>query len=724
MFMQKLRKDKRGLSLIELVCAMAILSIITLTISGAMVFASNSYRQGSADTALQQEVQFTVNAIESLIVDATNEVVFDGTTLKITNVDYTYEIVHDAAAKTLCYTQLDTVSGDVLANNELLAKNIEEFKVDTSNYDTARNVVIDIAMKSGDSEFSDRYNITSRNDVSAGEKPEIVVQINCESDIVVEPLQTYFLGVNVIGPASSDYTVSLVGNTTTTTKAEKVSGGINVTLGAPETGGASGVFKLLITSTVLDSSGNPFQKWVNVHVRRVNSVSIIDQNSVGTAYKAGTVYTATATAAGTALTPFDGMPSDSDPYAYINPDTYEWTFEVSEGTWEDWFTLGPNGSNKKEIQITLKKDMKVGDWIKLTAFCQHPEGVLKDGSWTNKASRASNAVARYDTKKDEWEIKPTVSVGESDFLRGDDFDITIPRDLDAMVKENWESNPDNDGKTFDPNKDGYNAGYTGNHHIRYISEDGLDKSVNYSQWKRLSYQGSDVTKVEFKAADLDDMKYMKRYKLELVYSFKYQNKNNETCVYPYGFDPSNPDVDPKYIHTWIIDPIEIHFGKAQMDGDAVIDLETQGYLNTNQSGIGTATNPLKVKKGNDLRITYTTVGPGSNWKAGVNNLLDAMTQCWESSDGGATWTKYGSLIDFDNEFNNDPKRQTGTIRMKLQNCNFETAEKGKVYKFVLGREDASGKGGQVYTDKTGYEQYSLDNPTGDAGRGLIYVQFE
>ena len=91
MFMQKLRNNKKGFTLIELVCAMAILAIITLTISGAMVFASNSYKQGSIDTALQQELQFTANAIESLIVDATSEVTFVGNMLKIVNTDYTYE---------------------------------------------------------------------------------------------------------------------------------------------------------------------------------------------------------------------------------------------------------------------------------------------------------------------------------------------------------------------------------------------------------------------------------------------------------------------------------------------------------------------------------------------------------------------------------------------------------------------------------------------------------
>ena len=87
MFLQRLRKDKRGLTLIELVCAIAILSIITLTISGAVVFSANSYRAGAIDTALQQEAQFTANTIESLIIDATDTVTYSGGVLTIKNVD-------------------------------------------------------------------------------------------------------------------------------------------------------------------------------------------------------------------------------------------------------------------------------------------------------------------------------------------------------------------------------------------------------------------------------------------------------------------------------------------------------------------------------------------------------------------------------------------------------------------------------------------------------------
>ena len=38
----KCREDRRGLTLIELVCAVAILAIISATVGGAMVVATNS----------------------------------------------------------------------------------------------------------------------------------------------------------------------------------------------------------------------------------------------------------------------------------------------------------------------------------------------------------------------------------------------------------------------------------------------------------------------------------------------------------------------------------------------------------------------------------------------------------------------------------------------------------------------------------------------------------
>lgn len=732
MFMRKLRKDKRGLSLIELVCALAILGIISTTIGGAMVFTSNSYRTGSVDTALQQEAQFTVNAIESLIIDATSEVSFAANVLTIKNAEYTYIITYDPGAMTLHYTQYKTNNpSDLIANNELLAENVKEFKVDTSNFAVARTVDIDMTLENGNSSFTSNYNITSRNDPSSGDAPEVVALINCDTPITLEPQQEYFMSVNVVGTTNTTFHATPDDIVSPQTQVDEVPGGIKIKVGANETGGDDGKFYVIIATDVVDAEGDPFTKTIEVNVRRVNDVSLSTVTTEGTAYKEGAIYRCVATGVGTNLDPVMGACDNEAPYNYIDPQTFQWTIEVNDGSdpneWAEF--VGP--SNEREVAVRLKKDLEYGDCITVTAHSLHNKGGQRNGQWTNKASRLAavaglaDTVVGYDAQSEPFEIKMTSMVGDCDFLRGDDFDIQIFRDLDAQIEEDWKKN--HPGEEFDPNKDGYNAGYTGNHHIRYISADGENYSTaantkadgyTYDGWKKLSYQGMDVNKIEFKAADLEDMKYMKKYTLELVYSFTYMNKNNQKCTYPTGFDASNPDQDPANVYPWEIDPIEVRFGTAKSGNDKTIDLGVNGYLTDNESGIGSLTKPLLLNKDGNVVIDYTTVGPGSNWKAGVNNLLGGNSQLFEYS--GSTWVKKGDLQIINNFDGNDPKRQTGKLELVTTNL-----QRGKIYKVVLGdTHPTTGMGGQIYTAKTGYEQYALDNSNGQADRGLIYFQFQ
>ncbi len=732
MFMRKLRKDKRGLSLIELVCALAILSIISTTIGGAMVFASNSYRTGSVDTALQQEAQFTVNAIESLIIDATNEVSWTGNVLTIKNAEYTYIITYDSGAQTLRYTQFKTDdSTNLIANNELLAEHVKEFKVNAANFAVARTVDIEMTLENGNSKFTSNYNITSRNDPSSGDVPEVVALINCDTPITLEPQQEYFMSVNVVGTSNTGFDAYLDGNVSTLTKVHEVPGGIMIKVAANETGGDDAKFYVNIATDVQDAEGDPFTKSIEVNVRRVKKVVLDTVTNEGTPYKAGTVYRCVATAEGTNLEEVMGACDSVDPYQYIDPQTFQWTIEMDDGSdWDEWIEfVGP--TNEREVAVKLKKDLEYGDGIKVYANSLHTRGGQNDGQWTNKASRlagmagAENTVVGYDVQREYFPIKMSSMVGDCDFLRGDDFDIQIYRELDAQIEEDWKKN--HPGEEFDANKDGYNAGYTGNHHIRYISEDGQDFSTaantkaagyTYDGWKKLSYQGMDTKKIEFKAADLQDMKYMKKYTLDLVYSFTYSNKNNEQCTYPTGFDASNPNQDPALVYTWVIDPIEVQFGKAKSGSDASIDLNANGYLTDKGSGIGSLTKPLLLNKDGNVQITYTTVGPGSNWKAGVNNLLGGNSQLWVYN--GGTWVKSGELQIINNFDGNDPKRQTGTLELVTTNL-----QKDKIYKVVLGDTHPDTEmGGQIYTSLTGYEQYALDNSTGQADRGLIYFQLQ
>ena len=51
--LQKLKKDSRGITLVELVCVIGILALLGITVSGILLFATGSDQKGNVETVLQ-----------------------------------------------------------------------------------------------------------------------------------------------------------------------------------------------------------------------------------------------------------------------------------------------------------------------------------------------------------------------------------------------------------------------------------------------------------------------------------------------------------------------------------------------------------------------------------------------------------------------------------------------------------------------------------------------
>lgn len=703
MFMQKLRKNKKGLSMIELVCAIAILSIITTTVGGAMVFASNSYRRGTVDTALQQEAQFTANAIESLIIDATSTVEFSGGVLTIKNTDYTYVITYNSTEKTLRYTQYDTNDPTiVVATDELLAEHVVKFEVDTKHFATARNVYLEIGLENGESTFVTQYNITSRNDASAGDKTEVTASILCEDNIVLEPLQPYFLGVSVVGPADTTFSCAIESETglSPDTSATVVAGGIDIKLGATETGGEDGLIRLVISTNAKDSSGNPFSKLVTVNVRRVNSISFSTLSLVsGTALKTGATYSVTATAEGQNLAEVVGKPFDSNEHAYIDPNTIEWSFKLSNGdAWTDWVSVGSTGSDDNTIEFTLLQDIVKGVTLEAIATAQHPEGVQKSGLWTNKASRYNVGTTQYGHVEAPIPFKVS-NMFSGDIRRGDESYLSSNITYSELIQEEWERN--NPGGTWDP-KLGYNGGFEGITHIRFISEDGENTSNNYPYWKPMTDKGDETKAIKFNSADFNEMLYMKDYTLELYFAFKYRDFNNVEHTYPADFNPNNPNPDPTYLASVELQAMSVEFDEIMsVDGNAK---DIKSYLNDDHNGIGSESNPLILPKSYNVTFKYNSLGNLPNNKAGFPSTYQNM-KIYKRGENG--WEEV-TTRSFNNSANGD--KCSGTLSFETVN-NLPT---DTVLKMVM----------NDVTSTAGTEVYSEDNPTGASGRGLIYFKIK
>lgn len=65
----KMKRENRGLTLVELMITIAIVAIVIAAATSFMVTGSRSFTKGSADSNLQKEAELTVNQIEDMVID-------------------------------------------------------------------------------------------------------------------------------------------------------------------------------------------------------------------------------------------------------------------------------------------------------------------------------------------------------------------------------------------------------------------------------------------------------------------------------------------------------------------------------------------------------------------------------------------------------------------------------------------------------------------------------
>lgn len=362
----------RGLSLVELVCAMAILSIIGLTVGGILVVSAQSYDTGMNEVELQQEAQMVVNQISDLIIDttATESVAFDGTTLTIPEGTKTHYVKYDASTQNLYYA----CDGGDIAGDQLMATGITTFNADTASFKDSGNLYLDIGLERMSNgkprEFNATFQITSRNGV-VDTTPS--ASIDVVDDVVLEPNQTYDFDPKVIGITNQDVTWEFVGGSTDN---KTVMIGNKIQIGKDEKGS---IIHLLVKTRTVDADGNPMAiRAVRVRIRRVNSISVNQIHVDGTEYKKDAVYTFTANLAGTYLEqePWDW---DTD---YVSPYGMEVSFvsktpDTLVNPTISGLTVDALNPAQVSFTVTLNEDMPKGAEFHFKIAAKHPLGENK-----------------------------------------------------------------------------------------------------------------------------------------------------------------------------------------------------------------------------------------------------------------------------------------------------------------------------------------------------------
>lgn len=171
---KKNRRNNRGYTLVELLIAIAILSIVVGAVIGFFMYTMRFYHRGNAESDLQNEAQLTMSQLETLVVNASQGVGLDpslpssqttGSEMFVYNRlvsnsgSVSYQVTHiytDNKKLKYCYMDysIDPLSGAYAlssdkVNPQTLSDYVENFSVDVSNLLSSNRIRFSIDFRAG-----------------------------------------------------------------------------------------------------------------------------------------------------------------------------------------------------------------------------------------------------------------------------------------------------------------------------------------------------------------------------------------------------------------------------------------------------------------------------------------------------------------------------------------------------------------------------------------------
>lgn len=616
----RFRGDNRGLSLVELMCSVAIFVCITIVVGSVLVVTAKTYQGGTIEASLQEEAQLTVNVIEGLIVDATDAVNYyytdlggvehnilsessatPGTDRRLQILNngsaVEYNIIYDASEKQLRYAK----SG--VATDYLLADNVESFGVDVSDFNYSHNVILDIKMKKDTKEFNSRYNVTTRNEkvVTSGPAAKWANVSVMPSELIVEPWEDLGLDVSITTSVgvSDTFDCSLINNSSPSTFAiaNNDTDKVSLHIDGNEFGSASNNdMRLRVYTVETEDDGYTClgQRFVPICVRRVEGISVVmtkDSPFMG-AYAAGTTYTVNSTISGTPY--LDRKPMESVAN-YKNPYYVRWDYVFSYGgvtiatgdpnnavlsTYFDIQEYEDTDNPRPYVKIKLNQNMPYECSLKVIGTAKHSDGENRTG--IAYASIKDNALL---TRTSNVLSEPVTSL----FKRGDDY-------LFGEILDNSILNNNNHG-------DG-GAQYTWFWRYREMYDNGT-----YGAWSeyRMTKEGGNEKKIN--AEETMCLAPDKAYELEYISAVV--NKNTKVMYYPYDSDllaagsgTGFESFSKGWTSTTEMDPAEYasryQIGRARMKFNTT---NAEWGVTAGDRTIGSQASPVRLDKNDWFEVT-------------------------------------------------------------------------------------------------------------------------
>lgn len=423
-----MRKDHKGFTLVELLIAVTIMTIVIGAVCSFIIIGSKSYAEANNDISVQQEAQLALNQMSDVLIDTTRSINYagydasgnpvlvlkdaeftfepegksltmyngeatqkaDGTEeIKEGNGNKNYQFYWDKAEETLYYIEVPYTQKDFPDIGQpgwvVLAEHVTEFHADLSQVEEKRVVQLELSFEMGNREYNTSNNITVRNRVLINDaeilplsKSVEVTVVPKELSVVLEPGEEYhFSTPKVSGKNLLDKTVVWSiegsgvgtppsgGSTADGSSFIDASNGI-IRIASAET---TNSFHVVITTNAKDSEGNHAQATVIVYVKRAHNVNLVkssdeDTENVSDEVSAGKKFVVSASVTGNKL----GVVCDG-----CSADTTkDWDVVETAGT-SGWAILEGAGlvtfesTDAGQATFTVSKDAKKGDVIKIRA---------------------------------------------------------------------------------------------------------------------------------------------------------------------------------------------------------------------------------------------------------------------------------------------------------------------------------------------------------------------
>ncbi len=194
-------KNNRGLSLVELIIAFALLAIVGVAANGLLGSGSRLFKNSTQELDLQQEAQAAFNHLNNLIIDTQRGMNYDDTNpdeklLTIFNNTNIYYIKYKKADKCVYYSEHKLEDNSAIVSDVELISGVDDFSADITEVVNKGKMEITIKLVNSGRSFEGKQVYSLRNNIRTGTnadevKQDVAVDLGSEVEQVIISGPTY-----------------------------------------------------------------------------------------------------------------------------------------------------------------------------------------------------------------------------------------------------------------------------------------------------------------------------------------------------------------------------------------------------------------------------------------------------------------------------------------------------------------------------------------------------